>query len=110
VKRTATKPDTNQKELLDSVKRGEWNPLARANASGLATRATRGHVSQGPAAQHPAIEQRFGGDSEARGRGGLARMFTIVRVGEESVRVATPRMLYKMKRATVRPKTDWMLR
>jgi hypothetical protein len=35
-------------------------------------RARLGHVPQGPAAEHPAVEQRPGGDSEAGARGGLA--------------------------------------
>jgi hypothetical protein len=35
-----------------------------------------GHVPQGPAAEHPAVEQGPGGDSEASARGGIETLIS----------------------------------
>jgi hypothetical protein len=61
------KLDTDEKELLDSVERGEWKSAKggkreRARYSPL----RKSHVSQGSTAEHPAVEQGPRGDPEAR--------------------------------------------
>ena len=67
------KLDADEKELLESVERGEWKSAERRQARARSVLPLReGHVPQGPAAEHPALEQGPGGDPEARARGGLA--------------------------------------
>ena len=66
------KIDADEKELLDSVERGEWKSAGAASASEPVLPLREGHVPQGPAAEHPAVEQGPGGDPEARARGGPA--------------------------------------
>jgi hypothetical protein len=63
VKRATTKLDADEKEL--SAKGGK-----RERARSLSLR--EGNVSQGPTAEHPAVEQGPGGDPEASPGGGLA--------------------------------------
>ena len=65
------KRDADEKELLDSVERGEWKSAKGGRREGARLFPLReGHVPQGPATEHPAVEQGPGGDPEARaGRG-----------------------------------------
>ena len=65
------KMDADEKELLESVERGEWKSAKggkRKRTQVLALR--QGDVPKGSTAEHPALEQRPGGDSEAGARGG----------------------------------------
>ena len=67
------KIDADEKELLESVERGEWKSAGggkRERTRYLSLR--KGDVPERPAAEHPAVEQGPGGDSEAGARGGLA--------------------------------------
>jgi hypothetical protein len=60
------KLDADEKELLESVERGEWK--ARQGWQARAHSLRQSHVPQGPTAEHPAVEQRSGGDPEASAR------------------------------------------
>jgi hypothetical protein len=60
------KMDADEKELLESVERGEW----RSAGGGKRERArysryAKATVPQGQTAEHPAVEQGPGGDPEA---------------------------------------------
>jgi hypothetical protein len=60
------KMDADEKELLDSVERGEWKSAKggkRERPPVLPLRES--HVSQGSAAEHSTVEQGPGGDLEA---------------------------------------------
>ena len=62
------KIDADEKELLESVERGEWKSAKAASANERATPIRQGYVPQGPAAEHSALEQGPGGNPEARAR------------------------------------------
>jgi hypothetical protein len=73
VKRATMKFDADEKELLESVERGEWKS-ARGGKRERArySRYAISHIPQGSATEHPTLEQGPGGDPEARARGGVA--------------------------------------
>ena len=67
------KIDADEKELLESVERGEWKSARRRQArANSVSRYAKATFPQGPAAEHPAVEQGPGGDSEAGARAGVA--------------------------------------
>ena len=67
------KIDADEKELLESVERGEWKSAGGGKRERTRySRYAKATFQQGPAAEHPALEQGPGGDSEAGARGGLA--------------------------------------
>ena len=65
------KLDADEKDLLNSVERGEWKAAKGGKRRARAVFPLRkGYVPQGPAAEHPTIEQGPGSDPEAGTRGG----------------------------------------
>ena len=66
------KIDADEKELVESVERGEW----KSAKGGKRERARYSRYAkatfQGSAAEHPAVEQGPGADSEAGARRGVA--------------------------------------
>jgi hypothetical protein len=66
------KPDADEKELLESVERGEWKSASGGKRERARYSRYAKAVPQGPAAEHPAVEQGPGGDSEAGARRGVA--------------------------------------
>ena len=67
------KMDADEKELLESVERGEWKSANRRQARAGSLRSLRqGHVPEGSPAEHPAVEQGSGGNPEAGARGRVA--------------------------------------
>ena len=63
------KIDADEKELLESVERGEWEVCQGWQARADSLHALRqGHVPKRQAAEHPTLEQGPGGDPEARTR------------------------------------------
>ena len=68
VRSSTMKIDTDEKALLESVERGEWKSAKGGKRARPVLPLRQGHVPQGPAAQHPAVEQGPGGDSEASAR------------------------------------------
>jgi hypothetical protein len=67
------KIEADEKDLLESVERGEWKSAAGGKRETNSVRSLReGYIPEGPAAEHPAVEQGPRGDSEAGACGGLA--------------------------------------
>ena len=66
------KLDGEEKEILESVERGEWRSVKGVKRDrGQLQSVCQGNVSQGPSPQHPHLEQGPGGDPEAGARGRL---------------------------------------
>jgi hypothetical protein len=61
------KIDADEKELLESVERGEWKSAAGGSASEHVTLASPRRRSARIGVEHPAVEQRPGGDHRANG-------------------------------------------
>ena len=58
--------DADEKALLGAVERGEWKSAEGGKRERARySRYGEGHVSQGPAPEHPAVEQGLGGNPEA---------------------------------------------
>ena len=59
------KMEADEKELLDSVERGEWKSAKGGKRERPVFPLREGYVPQGSAAEHSALEQGPGGDPEA---------------------------------------------
>lgn len=59
------KLDPDEKELLESVERGEWKSAGAGKGAHSVRALRQGDVPEGPQAEHPALKKGPGGDSEA---------------------------------------------
>ena len=60
------KMDADEKKLLDAVERGEWKSAKGGTRERTRySRYAKATFRRGPPAEHPAVEQGSGGDSEA---------------------------------------------
>src|SRR5262245_250410 len=94
------KMDADEKALLESVERGEWKAAKGIKrARGRYSPLREGHVPQGAAAEHPAVQQGLGGNSEAGAGGGLAVSDADLKPAAQ-VRIRPPQGGLKRGRAT----------
>jgi hypothetical protein len=63
------KIDADEKDLLESIERGEWKSVGGGKRERSRYARCQGDVSQGSAAEYSSVEQGPGGDSEACARG-----------------------------------------
>jgi hypothetical protein len=104
------KIDADAKELLESIERGEWKSADGGKRERNSLRSLRqGDIPQRSEAEHPAVEQGPGGDSQAGARRGVA-VSDVDREPAAQVRDRAPYMAvrYRAQRGSMVALHPWM--